>query len=498
MNSALVNIIFGMKVRQARNAVGLNLSEFAAACELSPSYVTEIEKGRKYPRADKIMRIAQVLNKEYDELVSIKLPQSLAHLETALSSTILMDFPFEEFGFEAGDIVNMLTRQPDKASALIHALIEIGRRYDVRESTFMRAALRSYQELNENYFPDLEEKAAELIKQYGFSKLPISCETIEQVLSDEFGIVADYDDLVTKPELAHYRSVFLDGIRPTVLVNGKMSLAQRKFTLMRELAYKVLDIKERNYTYAPERADSFEQVLGDFRASYLAGAMLIPRAEIQNDIAAFFDLPQWEYKPLLKMLKKYDVSPEALLYRFAQVIPEYFGIKLHFLRFHTTDRDPYQLTKELNLNQLIVPTGIGLNEHYCRRWLSIRLLEDLSNDQSSHITDDGLAVSVQMSEFLNTQDRFLCIGFGRTPSNLSGQSTSSIVGFRVGPDLHHTIRFMHDPKIMRLLIDQTCERCTLSAAQCSDRAAEPIIVQQQEASRQRRKALRQLMTKHSG
>jgi transcriptional regulator with XRE-family HTH domain len=63
MSPNLVNIIFGMKVRQARLEEGLTLSEFAAQCDLSPSYVTEIEKGRKYPRADKIMKIAEALGK---------------------------------------------------------------------------------------------------------------------------------------------------------------------------------------------------------------------------------------------------------------------------------------------------------------------------------------------------------------------------------------------------------------------------------------------------
>ena len=40
----LVNIIFGMKLRQARLESGLSLSGFAAQCDLSPSYMTEIEK----------------------------------------------------------------------------------------------------------------------------------------------------------------------------------------------------------------------------------------------------------------------------------------------------------------------------------------------------------------------------------------------------------------------------------------------------------------------
>jgi transcriptional regulator with XRE-family HTH domain len=74
MSINLVNVIFGMKVRQTRTEADLTLTDFAAQCDLSPSYVTDIEKGRKYPRADKIMRMAEVLGKDYDEMVSIKLP----------------------------------------------------------------------------------------------------------------------------------------------------------------------------------------------------------------------------------------------------------------------------------------------------------------------------------------------------------------------------------------------------------------------------------------
>ena len=89
MSIALVNIIFGMKIRQARTEANLTLTEFAKQAELSPSYATEIEKGRKYPRADKIFKMAEVLGKDYDDLVSIKLDPSLAYLESTLSSSIL-------------------------------------------------------------------------------------------------------------------------------------------------------------------------------------------------------------------------------------------------------------------------------------------------------------------------------------------------------------------------------------------------------------------------
>ncbi|HUM68444.1 MAG TPA: helix-turn-helix transcriptional regulator, partial [Chloroflexota bacterium] len=112
MSANLVNIIFGMKMRQARTEANMTLTEFAAACDLSPSYVTEIEKGRKYPRSDKIMKIAEVLGRSYDDLVSIRLDNSLAHLETTLASATFQRFPFEEFGLEPGDLVTLLTREP--------------------------------------------------------------------------------------------------------------------------------------------------------------------------------------------------------------------------------------------------------------------------------------------------------------------------------------------------------------------------------------------------
>ncbi|MCZ7674338.1 MAG: hypothetical protein M5U34_48010 [Chloroflexi bacterium] len=41
------------------------------------------------------------------------------------------------------------------------------------------------------------------------------------------------------------------------------------------------------------------------------------------------------------------------------------------------------MIKHLNMNQLLVPGGIGLQEHYCRRWLSLRLLEEITQRQAA-------------------------------------------------------------------------------------------------------------------
>ncbi|MEW5989629.1 MAG: helix-turn-helix transcriptional regulator, partial [Chloroflexota bacterium] len=96
MRTDIIHIIFGLKVRQFRLEAGLTSAAFANRCELSPSYVTEIEKGRKYPKPEKILKMAEVLGRSYDELVSIRLDPSLQFLESVLASPLLGRFPFAE------------------------------------------------------------------------------------------------------------------------------------------------------------------------------------------------------------------------------------------------------------------------------------------------------------------------------------------------------------------------------------------------------------------
>ncbi len=500
MGLQIVNIIFGMKVRQARTEAGLTLSEFAGACDLSPSYVTEIEKGRKYPRADKIMKMAAVLGKEYDDLVSIKLPPSLTYLESTLSSSVVQRFPFEEFGFEAGDLVNLLTRKPDKASALLHAVLDVARRYSLKEEEFLRAALRSYQEIHENYFPDLEESAGHFINEFGKKyqvkeKEAIKLATLEVILRDEYGYIIDDTTLSTNAELSGYRSIFIPGKEPKLYINNALYSRQVKFILARELGYSYLKLKERSHTSTPEEINTFQQLLNDFKAAYFGGALLMPQSSFLEHLQAFFDGEIWDPKLLIGMLTEYNVTPEMLFYRFSELIPEFFGLKLHFLRFHhTAGTSNYPMIKQLNMNQLLVPSGIGLKEHYCRRWLTIRLLRE-SAAQAAPKTAEEMPIGVQLSEFLESQDKFLTIGFARQLVLSPNVYSSVAVGFRVDAAVNQTIHFLEDPAIPHFIINETCERCPLTLEQCQLRSSEPTLIQEREQKRARKLAINMLRDK---
>ncbi len=496
MGVDLVNVIFGMKVRQARLEAGLTLTDLARQSEMSASYLTEIEKGRKYPRTDKIVKMAAVLDKEYDDLVSIKLAPSLRYLETTLASTTLRRFPFEEFGLEPADVLSLMTREPERASALLHAVLEIARRYDLQEEDFIRAALRSYREIHENYFPDLEDAAldftADFGEQYGLTTdSPPTLSALEAILREEFGYRIDDQALSETEELHHYRAVVVPGPQPVLYLNSRLYARQVKFILARELGYHYLGIKERSFISSPDEIHSFQQLLNDMRAAYFGGALLMPRARVIQDLETLFAMPAWDPDPFTALLTTYDVTPEMLLYRFSELIPEFFGLKLHFLRFHhDTANDEYNLIRQLNMNQLLVPSGIGLDEHYCRRWLSIRLLPGRSGPDGD--PTDPLPVGVQLSEFLESGDKFLCIGFGRRMVLSPSVSSSVIVGFRVDADLKNTIAFLDDPAIPRVIINETCERCPLTADQCAERAAPPHKLASSQDQIARKLALSQL------
>ncbi|MCB0194779.1 MAG: ImmA/IrrE family metallo-endopeptidase [Anaerolineae bacterium] len=426
----------------------MSLSEFASRCALSPSYITEIEKGRKYPKTDKILKMASVLEKDYDNLVSIKLSPSLTHLETILSSPLVAEFPFDEFGLDAGDIVSIFTRIPDKASALAHAILEIVHHHNIKEEHFLRAALRSYQEMHENYFQDLEDMASKFAKKYKLddTDLPLSQQQLEDIMCNKFGYTLNTTDLVEHPLLSTYRSVYIDGKKPKLLLNAAMRPSQNKFLLAREMGYRYLKLEERAHTSAPDRVESFQQVLNDFKASYFAGALLMPRAAILADIQNFFQYERWNEQLLLDMLAKYDVTPEMLFYRLSELIPQFFGIRLHFLRFNGSNGN-CKLIKHLNMNAMLLPNIDNLSKRNYDHWLAVRLLREMAAIGKVEQFNHRPLVGVQIDNFLYSRERILSFGIAR-PLALSPQIGSSVtIGFRITPELKNVIRFVDDSLI---------------------------------------------------
>ena len=114
-----IRLIFGLKIKQIRTERDLSLFGLSKLSSLSKSYLNEIEKGKKYPKTDKIIKLAEALEVPYDSLVSLKLNKNLAPIGEILQSGILDEIPLELFGIQQSDLIDIIANAPSKVNAFI-------------------------------------------------------------------------------------------------------------------------------------------------------------------------------------------------------------------------------------------------------------------------------------------------------------------------------------------------------------------------------------------
>ena len=84
-------ILFGLKVKQLRVKQGLSFAELSQKTGISVSYLNEIEKGKKYPKRDKIRGLADVLNADIEYLTSNDYDEGIAPVAELLQSNFFID-----------------------------------------------------------------------------------------------------------------------------------------------------------------------------------------------------------------------------------------------------------------------------------------------------------------------------------------------------------------------------------------------------------------------
>ncbi|PEN13994.1 XRE family transcriptional regulator [Longibacter salinarum] len=499
VSSENLRFILGLKLRTLRQDRGASLKEIAEDSGLSISYLSEIEKGKKYPKPDKIIDLADALGVTYDDLVSMHVTDELDPIKEVFSSTFIQEFPFDVFGLEPQDVFALVSDRPSRAGALIRTFLEIGRTYDMQVEHFLFAALRSYQQLHGNYFEELEELAQDYRRTKEWAPgTSIPHEALYAVLVDEYGYDIDLETLPDHPELSDFRSVFVEGDQPTLLLNGDLMDIQRAFIYAREIGYCIMDVEERARTSSWLKVESYEQVLNNFRASYFAGALLIDRDPLLDHLKSIFSTSTWDPDALRTCMARFDATPEMFYYRLTELVPRFFGLEdIFFMRFHhEAGSSDFKLTKLLNMSQVPVPHGIGLREHYCRRWPAMRLLHRLSGEQHNGTTSMQPSVEprirAQRSYYLNDDAEFFVLSSAR-PLALQPTTNSCVsLGFLINDDFKRHVRFWNDDDIPQLDVNLTCERCPLTPAECGDRVASPTLHEADQSQRRREEALAEL------
>ncbi|WP_299754597.1 helix-turn-helix transcriptional regulator [uncultured Pontibacter sp.] len=469
----VIRMIFGLKVKQLRTDKGISLTDLAGKTGISVSYLNEIEKGKKHPKPSKVAIIADALGVTYDYLVSLQLSKRLQPVGELLQSNILSELPLEHFGLDISRVLDLFATAPAKLSAFVNTLLEISRAFDLRVEQFYFSALRSYQELHDNYFEEIELEAERFVEQFDLDAEATSTfEELADLLLQQYGISTSFDGFSAHPELAPLRSVFIPGQNPRLLLNPILTEHQKAFAVARELGFQFLQLQERPYTSTWVKVGSFEEVLNNFKASYFAGALLLNQDRLVQDMQGFFELNTWQPQRLLQLMEKYDTSPETLLHRLTSLLPKFFNIKqLFFLRFHHKPaHDKFILSKELHLAGLHNPHASFLNEHYCRRWISLTLFQELEKPENP----DKSLVGVQRSSYINSVNEYLVLALAQPSESRHGTVS---IGLLLNENLRNKLHFLEDPAITIRKVNETCERCP--ALDCMERAAPPVILEKQ-------------------
>lgn len=148
----MIKMVFGFKVKYLRQKAEFSYQQLADLTGLSTSYLHDIEKGRKYPKVDKINNLASALKVDYDFMVSKKASKKLQPVIDFLTSDFLKDFPLEWFGINPQELFELFSKTPDKVNAFINTILKITRNYQMESERIYLAALRSYQDMYDNYF----------------------------------------------------------------------------------------------------------------------------------------------------------------------------------------------------------------------------------------------------------------------------------------------------------------------------------------------------------
>lgn len=479
--SDFIKTVFGLKLRQQRQKKDWSLQDLADKTKLSKSYLNEIENGKKYPKHDKIIQLAEVLNCKFDDLVSTKLDKNLAPFGELLQSDFFKEIPLDLFGINKNTLINIISEAPKQVTAFINTLIEISQNYNLGKERFYFAVVRSFQELYDNYFPEIEEKAQNFAQE---NKLKlgknIDVNHLEKILTEIFDYEIKSENFENYGTLNNLRSLFIPE-KKLLLLNQLLDENQKTFILAKEIGFQVLELNPRPNTYSWLDFTSFEELLNNFYASYFAGCILIPKNELIEKTEDFFDSEEWNPEKFDTLISHFTNSPETFYYRLTNLMSAEFGIKdLFYLCFtKKKNTDKIQILKELHLNQQQAPHANSTNEHYCRRWIAIKNLKELKENET--------ATAAQISHYKDSGLTYLVISTSHKNPFSDGTNRSYCLGILLNSNSLKKIKFAKSETIQSENVGVTCETCSIS--DCEVRKAPALRLEKENFNESMKKSI---------
>lgn len=366
-------IAVGRRIRALRADRGMRLSELAERVGRAPSQLSMIENGRREPRLSMLRAIAQALDVSTDALLAPDDLDERSRLEVALERE--MRSPrFRELGIDPFRIPKGM---PDEAlRAILRLSSEIDRLRDERQATPEEARranleLRRLMRSQDNYFPQLEQTARDLLARIDHPGGPLTQRAASDIaahLGFTLHYVGDLPPSTRSVVDLRHRRLYLPS-----RVSG-----DPRGPILQALASRVLGHAEPS-SYGEFLRQRVEQ-------NYLAGALLIPEERAAQMLR---EAKQRRAISIEDLRDAYSVSYETAAHRFSNLATRHLDIRVHFLKVHESGT----ITKAYENDDVNFPTdrlGSIEGQLCCREWTS-RVIFDVEDHFNPYYqyTDTG-------------------------------------------------------------------------------------------------------------
>jgi XRE family transcriptional regulator, fatty acid utilization regulator len=479
-------ILFGLKLREQRKLKGYSLVELSEKTGISVSYLNEIEKGKKHPSKGKLEVLIKDLEVDPLKWNQDQTPSNLEPVQALLQSNFLNELPLELFGIDIAKIAELIADAPAKVGAFIATILDISRSHSIQEKSFFIGAMRAYQEILYNYFDEVEKASHSFRDTYLEDTLPTN-EKLISILRDLYGIEVSEGVLSSYPNLSTFRAVF-DPKKKVVYLNKGLTHVQKRFQLLKEIAFAHLELKERDVTSTLSKVKNFDEVLNHTKAMHFAAGVLLPEAEMKKSLDYIFSENEFPKEAIPQMIERLGVTPEMFFVRLTTLLPKLYDIKsLFFIRLKKVkDKDEFIMDKELHLDRKHYPRGMPKGAQFCRRWLGIKLINNLGSNK--------FLFDLQKVENVETKERYLEISFARTGNEVSNTgSISATLGVLINTKIEKEIKFLNSDQIPFKIVSHTCESCGIK--DCKERVVEAIELERKKYKQDVQDSLNKLLEK---
>ncbi len=374
----------GTKIRNLRKRNNLTMEDLSARCikndnNLAPSvsYLSMIERGKRFPSEEMLAVIAQVFQKDVSWFLD-DTPEEDAIKPVKRKPGGISGMTLEPKFLFSNDILE---------SVVPEMLSQTG----VSGQQFAQLLIRAHQEQQQNHFPDLERAAEEV----GRKQMPLSLEAVIAICKDMgleihwFDRLPDeiQDEMGSKSKNL-VRSFFAPPNR--IYVNSVLQLRpmRLKYDLAVQIGHRVLHGNEgfksvsvagggsvRDYHSGSENSVDAQDILNawrDFECSFFASALLCPKVPFRQL------LDRYNYE--INVRHMVQVSASVVMRRMTAVSP--------YPHWHYFDAyPPGKLKAVYRGNGIPLPWGnMRMVQDPCQHWAVFRMIDSPLKSSSSQIS----------------------------------------------------------------------------------------------------------------